>query len=172
MTTTVRSRQEWLTTGEAAELLGTSRQHVVNLCDRGALPVLVRGAHRRVLRRDIEELISRSAPLTRDQQRSLWLNHAVAGEVAKDPARALAIARRNLGRLQQAHPRGQAARWLKDWQELLEGGAVEDILEVLTSRSMPARELRQNSPFAGVLSEQERTAVLKSFRQVSNLSLA
>jgi hypothetical protein len=30
--------QELLSTGEAAALLGVSRQHVVDLCDAGALP--------------------------------------------------------------------------------------------------------------------------------------
>ncbi len=42
-----------LTTGEAARLLGTSRQHVVDLCNAGHLPYRVVGKHRRVSRHDI-----------------------------------------------------------------------------------------------------------------------
>ncbi|WP_147287746.1 helix-turn-helix domain-containing protein, partial [Kytococcus sedentarius] len=37
-----------LKTGRVAEILGVSRQHVVDLCDRGDLPSIRIGAHRRV----------------------------------------------------------------------------------------------------------------------------
>ena len=39
------------------------------------------------------------------------------------------------------------------------------VLDVLTSRDELAVELRQNSPFAGVLTEAERQAALASFRR-------
>jgi len=38
-------------------------------------------------------------------------------------------------------------------------------MEMLTSTSEVAREMRQNSPFAGALSEPERLAVLRSFHR-------
>ena len=38
-------------------------------------------------------------------------------------------------------------------------------MDVLTSTSGVARELRQNSPFAGLLTESERLAVLDSFQR-------
>ena len=47
---------EWMSTGAAARLLGTSRQHVVDLCTRGALPYTSTGTHRRVRRSDLEAL--------------------------------------------------------------------------------------------------------------------
>jgi hypothetical protein len=40
----------------------------------------------------------------------------------------------------------------------------EDLLQVLTSPAESAVELRQNSPFAGVLDEAERRRVLIAFR--------
>lgn len=58
------------------------------------------------------------------------------------------------------HPR--TARWLDHWRQILNLG-TEAVLDVLTSRSPRATELRQNSPFAGVLSEPERHAVLSAF---------
>ena len=61
------------------------------------------------------------------------------------------------------HPRGQAAHWLSEWAALLEGPA-ERVLEVLTSPTPWAREMRQNSPFAGVLDEDERRRVLTAYR--------
>jgi excisionase family DNA binding protein len=63
--------EEPLTTGEAATLLNSSRQHVVDLCDRGELPFTTIGKHRRVLRSDVEAIRTRTERLTRDQRRSL-----------------------------------------------------------------------------------------------------
>lgn len=77
--------EELLTTGEAAKLLSSSRQHVVNLCNAGDLPYLTVGNHRRVRRRDVEALRTRSQRPNRGQRRSLWLNTAVAGRLVVDP---------------------------------------------------------------------------------------
>lgn len=152
---------ELLTTGEAAELLGVSRQHVVDLCERGEVPFIRVGSHRRIRRVDIEDLLRPS--LTRDQERSLWLHHVVAARLATDPEGTLAKARQNIVKMMQAHPSGTAARWINRWRELLDGG-LDVVLDVLSSRSQQAIELRQNSPFAGVLSVDERQATLSAFR--------
>jgi len=151
-----------LTTGEAAELLGTSRQHVVNLCNSGDLPFTTVGQHRRVSRHDVEALRTRTQRLTRDQLRSLWLSCAVAGHVVRDPERTLELARRNLDKMLASSARGAAKVWLQEWSQLL-AGPIEGVLDGLTSRSPRARELRQNTPFAGVLSERERREVLASY---------
>jgi hypothetical protein len=42
---------------------------------------------------------------------------------------------------------------------------VDAVLDVLTSRSGMAVELRQNSPFAGVLTQRDRARVLAAFRE-------
>ncbi len=155
-------RDELLTTGEAARLLGTSRQHVVDLCNAGDLPFVTVGRHRRVSRHDVEALRTRTRKLTRDQLRSLWLSHLVAARLVQDPERVLEQARRNLERMLGSSARGSARVWLQQWQQLIDG-PVEDVLEALTSRSPRSRELRQNTPFAGVLSEEDRRAALDGF---------
>jgi len=157
----IQSAPELLSTGQAAELLGSSRQHVVNLCERGVLPYVMAGSHRRVRRQDVQALVAR--PLTRDQSRALWLHQVVAAHVATDPDGVLRKARTNLAVLRRVHPDGNAARWLAEWDEMLDRGAGA-VMDVLTSKSERAVELRQNSPFAGVLSEDERQAALKAFR--------
>lgn len=151
---------ELLTTGEAAALLGSSRQHVVDMCARGLLPYVKVGAHRRLWRADVEALLH--PDLTRDQLKALWLHRAVAGRLVIDPDAVLARARINLARLRQVHPGGMAAMWLDRWRTTLDDG-TEAVLDVLTSRAPYAVELRQNSPFAGVLPDPERRAVLASF---------
>ena len=150
-----------ITTGEAARLLGTSRQHVVDLCNRGDLPFVSTGAHRRVRLADVDALRSRTLRITRDQARSLWLGHAIAGKLVLDPQAVLTKAKENLGKLRSIHS-GRRNRWLDEWEGLL-GGSVEGVLDALTSRTPRARDLRQNSPFAGVLSEEERDRVLAGF---------
>jgi excisionase family DNA binding protein len=151
-----------LTTGEAARLLGTSRQHVVDLCNSGSLPHVTVGRHRRVTRQDVEALRTGTSRLTRDQLRSLWLSHAVAARLAEDPVGVLTQARANLKRMLESSARGSARVWLEQWDALLKG-PVEAVLAALTSRSPRSRELRQNTPFAGVLSEEQRKAVLRGF---------
>jgi excisionase family DNA binding protein len=150
-----------MSTGAAARLLGCSRQHVVDLCERGVLPFVSVGSHRRVRRADVVGLMRRE--LSRDQERSLWLHRVVAGRLALDPNGVLALAARNLRHLREVHPGGMTAQWLDRWQQVLDRGE-DAVFSVLTSPSADAAELRQNSPFAGVLSEQERAAALQAFR--------
>ena len=79
--------EDLLTTGEAARLLNSSRQHVVDLCDRGDLPYTTVGTHRRVRRSDVEALRTRTRRLSRDQQRSLWLAYCDRGSDRLRPGR-------------------------------------------------------------------------------------
>lgn len=150
-----------LSTGEAARILGVSRQHIVDLCERGDLPFTTVGTHRRISRDDLEALRGRTRRLTRDQRRSLWLGYAVAGKLVADPEPALRKARENLESLRRGR-RGAGRRWLEEWDRLL-SGPIDGVLHALTSPSPRARELRQNSPFAGVLTSAERARVLASF---------
>jgi hypothetical protein len=86
----------------------------------------------------------------------------VAGKLVDLPERTLTVARRNLDQLLDTHPRGVAAEQLRRWAQLL-AGPTDDLLEALVSRSPRSIELRQSSPFAGVLTERERQRVLDEF---------
>ena len=160
---TAAESDELLTTGEVARLLSSSRQHVVDLCSSGALPFQTVGRHRRIRRRDVEALRNRTLPTSRDQRRSQWLNIAIAGKLVTDPQVVVERAKQNLDKLQAEHQRGQGAYWLGQWRQVLDG-PVDQVLEVLTSPTPWAREMRQNSPFAGVLNPDERHHVLESFK--------
>ncbi|MGW0435716.1 helix-turn-helix domain-containing protein [Micromonospora sp. NPDC003197] len=151
-----------LTTGQAAKLLGSSRQQVVNLCERGELPFVKVGMHRRIKRDHVEALLRPKPKLTRDQLKSLWLHQAVAGSLVTDPDEVLGKARENLDRLLRQHRETMTEVWLKRWQDKINEG-VDTVLKVLTSDDPEAVELRQNSPFAGVLSQAQRKKVLDSF---------
>jgi excisionase family DNA binding protein len=155
-----------MTTGQAAAVLACSRQHVVDLCARGDLPSTSVGTHRRVRRADVERLASgRDRRSSRPEQlRSLWMHRAVAGRLARDPERVLARAYRNLDRLQRVHPTGMSAALLARWRRLLDEGP-EAVMRALVDESPDADELRQNSPFAGVLTSNERLAILRAARR-------
>ena len=153
-----------LSTGDAATLLGSSRQHVVDLCDSGRLQCVRIGTHRRIERDAIEAFLRMPGVrpgLRREQLASLWLHRAVAGRLVQDPANVLDQARANLDRLSRVHP--SAGGWLDAWRRAMAAGP-EDLLQVLTSPAESAVELRQNSPFAGVLDAAERRRVLNAFR--------
>jgi excisionase family DNA binding protein len=153
---------ELLTTGEAAKILNCTRQHVVDLCDRGDLPYTTVGTHRRIARRNVEALKTRTDRLSRDERRSLWLAYVVAGQIATDPERMIGDALRHLDEM-RPNARGQAKKWLDEWTRLL-SGPVDRILAALTDRSLRGRELRQNSPFAGALTEEQRRTALDAWR--------
>ena len=66
-------------------LLRSSRQHVVDMCERGLLPYIKVGSRRRLRRADVEAILR--PELTRDQLKALWLHRAVAVDSSKIPMR-------------------------------------------------------------------------------------
>ncbi|MGK5679932.1 helix-turn-helix domain-containing protein [Actinoplanes sp. URMC 104] len=151
-----------LTIGEAAILLRFPRRSVLDLCARGLLPYVSVGSHRRVRRADVEALIH--PVLTRAELEDLWLHQAIAARLIARPAAVLAAAESNLRRLRRLHPAGQEWEWLDRWEALLEGEPAA-VLDALTSPARHAVKLRSASPFAGVLSERERRAVLDALAE-------
>lgn len=156
MTTTL------LKTGDAATRLGVSRQHVVNMCERGDISYTHVGSHRRIPSDEIDRILH-GTPMTREREKSLWLHRAVLGELVRDPERVVEKARDNLERWGHKHaPDGMTAVYLCQWSEVLDSG-LDQIIETLTSPSETASELRQNTPFAGVLDDETRVRVLRNF---------
>ncbi|AGZ43989.1 helix-turn-helix domain-containing protein [Actinoplanes friuliensis] len=160
-----------LTTGQVAQLLGTSRQQVVNLCERGDLPFVMVGKHRRIERAEVEALLRPRLELTRDQLKSLWLHQAVAGTLVADPDLVLDKARHNLERLLTQHRGTMTEIWLTKWQAKINDGP-HAVLKALTAQDSESVELRQNSPFAGVLPQEQRQKVLGAFSRSGRVRAA
>jgi len=147
-------------------MLGVSRQHVVNLCDRGQLSYTKSGTHRRIRRCDLLKLVR--PQLTREQEKSLWLHRALLGRLMLDPQSVLQIGRANIAQWQAKHRSdGMVAWYLDQWEHVIDSG-VNSVISVLTENDEKSIELRQNTPFAGVLSEEECRRVLWSFRDYWN----
>lgn len=87
-------------------------------------------------------------------QVSLDIGRRVAARLSRQPE-LLRVARENLDRWSRRNADAPGLlRCYAEWRGILER-PLEEICRLLNSESDEARRLRQNSPFAGVLSPQE-----------------
>lgn len=99
-------------------------------------------------------------PLTREDRRSLHLHRAIARRLRQEPHVVLAQARQCLATM-LARQEGVSPA-LREWGILLER-PVEALVPLLTDPAPWARELRHQTPFAGVLTAAERAEAYRAF---------
>ena len=92
------------------------------------------------------------------EQRSLALHEAVAAKLEAHP-QLMDVARRNLERWLQRNP----ATALREWRRILDSTPLPGVIELLRSPSDEATRLRQSSPFAGLLTTEERRAIMGAY---------
>ncbi len=80
----------------------------------------------------------------------------MAAKLAADP-RLLEVARANLKRWLSISPHAA----LIEWRQLLDMTPLPQLLALLRSPDEDAARLRQSSPFAGVLTPEERQSILE-----------
>lgn len=97
---------------------------------------------------------------TRVEEKSLAIHRMIAARLLQDPTSTLKKARHNLANLRSAD-RGNAARWLDEWDALLER-PTDEIVTAMLARTQRSIDLRQMTPFAGVLTDTERRKALRS----------
>lgn len=100
--------------------------------------------------------------MTREDRRSLRLHGAIASRLMRDPGAILRTARQNLRLMRDRHPAADSL--LREWEVLLDQ-PVAEVAAALVDPSPRGRELRQVTPFAGVLSASERAEVYRDFAQ-------
>lgn len=98
-------------------------------------------------------------PHARLDERSLAMHRRVAEKLEADPS-LLSIARENLTRWQVDADSPSLA--FAEWEHIL-GQPLDTITQLLTDRSERATQLRQSSPFAGILTDAERRAIYESY---------
>lgn len=106
-------------------------------------------------RLDVRAVRLRSSAQDRRTARSRALHRAIAERLREQPEAVLARARHNVATLRAANADGSADPWLDCWAGLL-AGPLDVVVGVLTTPEPWADELRQNTPFAGVLAPRER----------------
>lgn len=95
---------------------------------------------------------------------SLEMARRVASRLRASPG-LLDVARSNLARWSERNADAPALlRCYAEWQELL-ARPLEDVLEILCSDTDNGQRLRQNSPFAGVLTPAEVWSLKSEFRR-------
>lgn len=98
---------------------------------------------------------------------SLELSRRVAERLQQRPE-LIQIAHENLARWSRLNADTPSLlRCYAEWQNLL-NRPLKEICEVLTSESEGAQRLRQNSPFAGVLTAREVWEVKQHFRHATS----
>jgi hypothetical protein len=96
------------------------------------------------------------------EARSLAMHRAIAERVRADPA-LLERVRATLARwLAGTSPRTRG--YLEEWQRIVEAGP-DAVVAALTAEAEHAATLRQCSPFTGILSNRERFALLRAWRE-------
>lgn len=150
-----------LTQADLAESAGTS-QPTIAAYERGAKSPTVYTLARLAQAAGMELSISFVRPLTREDRRSIAVHRAIAEQLLADPVHGIARARRNLRLMRTRHPH---ARHLFDlWRRLLTL-PVTDLAELLVDPRPWMRELRQVTPFAGLLDAAQRAAVYRAFAE-------
>lgn len=102
-----------------------------------------------------------STPLTRDQERSIALHAAISRELRVRRREVIEVAMHNISRMRSVNP--DTSPLLDEWERILKG-TTNQIVARMLDPSEHGRDLRQVTPFAGVLSPAKRAAVYRSFR--------
>jgi transcriptional regulator with XRE-family HTH domain len=144
---------------DLAERLGVTRATVQGFERSDARDTMRLGTRRRVL----AAMGAEEQALTPDQTRSLLLHTVVAARLITDPAREISRAQTNLDRWSQAGRRDMY--WLDRWRRVLELPPGQVAL-LVTERSQDASDMRQGTPFAGALSDDERAAAIQRAREL------
>jgi transcriptional regulator with XRE-family HTH domain len=153
-------QQTNVTQQELAHRAGTS-QSTIAAYETGSKSPTLRTIHKLAGVMGME-LEARFIPrLTREDHRSLAYHRAVVDKLHLNPKETIARAHRNLKRLKDLHP--HAHKLLNQWSVWLDLPQAV-LAQQIIDHSEHGRDMRQVSPFAGVLSAAERTKALMSFR--------
>jgi hypothetical protein len=101
----------------------------------------------------------------RADERSVALHQAIAQKLLAQP-HLWAIPSQNISRWRTQMANLPPA--LQEWERILHTWSTENILKLLTATSQTAIRLRSSSPFAGVLTEQERLQIFQRFSVVTH----
>lgn len=158
--------------GEAAE---KARREMITESDRRAEAVFALWAEGMPIRR-IAEVIgvspsvsqrllekareSRPRMLRREERVSYELHRAVAEKVTQDPQPVLSKARTNLQKMASHTRDAYADGWVAEWNTLINGGDINRLVESMLRPDERGIDLRQMTPFAGVLSQEERLVAI------------
>ena len=148
-----------VTQSRLAELAGTS-QPTIAAYESGSKVPNLRTLRKLARALGLEVRLQFVPAMTREDRRSLALHEVIAKRLIEDPVAVLERARITLDLMTEKHP--SAASLLTEWDAILHRPTSE-IADVLLDPRPRARELRQVTPFAGILTPAERAKVYRRF---------
>lgn len=95
----------------------------------------------------------------REERVAMELHRELARKLRRDPKRVLAVAPKNLDRLRARLTSPISKTWVNRWDQLIDG-PVDVLITGMLADTPEGRELRQNSPFTGALTQDERLAAI------------
>lgn len=140
---------------------GTS-QPTIALYESGGKSPTVATLQRLASSLELELVVAYVPRLTREDRRSLAYHHAVAVALRRDPVSAIKRAKRILAKMSKDH---RGVKPLFDLWRVWLDLPVEEMISRILDPGMAAREMRQVTPFAGLLGPKERVQILKRFRK-------
>jgi len=148
-----------VTQSRLAELARTS-QPTIAAYESGSKVPNLRTLRRLARALGLEARLQFVPAMTREDRRSLQLHEVIVQRLLEDPDAVIRRARDTLGLMRERHP--GAAPLLTEWDAMLSRPASE-VADILLDPRPKARELRQVTPFAGILSPAERAEVYRRF---------
>ena len=95
----------------------------------------------------------------------LALDLTVAAKIRQNPS-LIEVAKQNLARWRVQNG-GKLAPAHQEWERVLRFLTIEQLADFLVSRAPMAARLSQSSPFAGVLTEDERLSILREHAAIA-----
>ncbi len=96
-------------------------------------------------------------------QRSLEMDRLIAEKIRANPA----LLRRALDNIDDYVNRSTSSDSGRDayleWKTIIQTHSLEEVLSILTEDSEEGQRLRQSTPFMGIISQEERTAIFAKY---------
>jgi len=154
-------KQSGTTQSRLAECAGTS-QPTIAAYESGRKSPTWHTVNRLAQAVDLEIWVSFVPRFTREDLRSIAYHDAIVAKLDADPFGVIGHAKRNVSRLKQLHP--DARQLLDRWERWLDL-PVDELRAHMLDPSLTARDMRQVSPFSGILCAAERLRVIKDFQE-------
>ncbi len=142
--------------------MGGTSQSTIAAYETGAKSPTLRTIENLARSQNLEIQVTYLPKMTREDKRSLAYHRAIVDALNEDPDPVYARARKNLEKLSNMHA---CARQLLDQWRLWLNFPIERLTENMLDPNLQAREMRQVSPFSGVLSSEQRSRILRQFRK-------
>jgi len=149
-----------MTQKELASLAGTSQPTIASY-EAGDKSPTVATLMKLARAAGLEAYVSFVPIMSREDQRSLAYHRVVADLLRQNSLPVITKARSNLSFMRKKHPKVELFGKWRQWLDL----PIENLTSHLLDPGILSRDMRQVSPFAGVLSPKKRWRALRQFQK-------